>query len=107
MGAKSLRHQSGAETMQRIVILLVILFVSPRVRAADVTVNPSMNYTTINSTTASRTAGDTVFWKCGTYQLPMVSGASFLLNNEGVNFAKDSSCRNSSAICNGGRELKW
>ena len=61
-------------------------------KAADATVNPSMNHTTINSTINSRVAGETVFFECGTYNLPPDPNAFYQLNVDGVNLTKAPSC---------------
>src|SRR3990172_7126878 len=55
----------------------------------DKFVDNTMDYTTINSTIASATSGEDVHFAAGTYQLPQISGADYLLNNSGVDWVAD------------------
>jgi hypothetical protein len=73
-------------------LALAPLALASQAKAQDITVNPTMDYTTINSTIASRTAGDTVFFECGTYNRPADPNAFYRLNIDGVNIDKDASC---------------
>ena len=55
---------------------------------AEKFVDPSMSYQTVNSVIASATAGENVYFDCGTYQLPLQQGASYVVNN-GANLRGD------------------